>query len=51
MLIIKSYNFMSCFSSEELNMQVLKYMSKYHTNCALGRGEDPQKSWKDDFVL
>lgn len=42
----KISNFMLCFSFEELKMQVLKYMSKYPTNCALGRNEDPQKVGK-----
>lgn len=42
---------MSCFSSEELKMQALKYMSKYPTNCALGRNEDPQRIWENDFRL
>lgn len=37
---------MSCFSSEELKMQVLKYMSKYPTNYALGRNEDQGKIGK-----
>lgn len=47
----KRPQFMSCFSSEELKMQVLKYMSKYPTNCALGRNEDPQRIWENDFRL
>lgn len=50
-MIIKDHNFMSCFSSEELKMQALKYMSKCPTNCALGRNEDPQRIWENDFRL
>lgn len=41
MLIRKSHNFMLCFSSEELKMQALKYMSN----------EDPQKSWENGVRL
>lgn len=42
---------MSCFSSEELKMQALKYRPKYPTNDALGRNEDPRTSWENDFIL
>ena len=51
MMIIKYHNFMSCFSSKELKMPALKYVSKYPTNCALERNEDPQRSWENDFRL
>lgn len=32
-------------------MPALKYVSKYPTNCALERNEDPQRSWENDFRL
>lgn len=41
---------MSCFSSEKLKMQVLKYMSKYPTN-RTGKSEELQRSREHDFRL